>query len=91
MDEPFGAVDPVTRRQLRDEFRRIQTRLGKCVILVTHDMGEAMFLGDRVGVLDAGRLIWSGSSADVAASTHPRVRELIDAAMLPPALRPGLA
>ena len=54
MDEPFGALDPITRRQLQDEFRRIQARLRKGVILVTHDMAEAMSLGDRIGVLDAG-------------------------------------
>ena len=45
MDEPFGALDPVTRRQLQDEFRRIQSRLRKTVVLVTHDMAEAMALG----------------------------------------------
>ena len=45
MDEPFGALDPVTRRQLRDEFRRIQSRLRKTVLLVTHDMAEAMAHG----------------------------------------------
>ena len=60
MDEPFGALDPVTRRQLRGEFRRIQSRLRKTVLLVTHDMAEAMALADRIGVLDAGQLIWSG-------------------------------
>ena len=54
MDEPFGALDPVTRRQLQDEFRRIQSRLRKTVLLVTHDMAEAMALADRIGVLDAG-------------------------------------
>ena len=56
MDEPFGALDPVTRRQLQGEFRRIQSRLRKTVLLVTHDMAEAMALADRIGVLDAGPL-----------------------------------
>ena len=55
MDEPFGALDPLTRAELHDEFRRIQDRLRKTVIIVTHDMGEAFALGDRVGVLDEGR------------------------------------
>jgi osmoprotectant transport system ATP-binding protein len=81
MDEPFGALDPVTRRQLQAEFRAIQSRLRKCVTLVTHDMGEAMVLGDRVGVIDKGRLIWCGPPLHLAASTDPRVRELVDAAM----------
>ncbi len=82
MDEPFGALDPVTRRQLQDEFRRIQARLRKCVILVTHDMGEAMVLGDRIGVIAGGRLIWCGPPHDIATSTDPRVRELVDATTL---------
>jgi osmoprotectant transport system ATP-binding protein len=86
MDEPFGALDPITRRQLRDEFRRIQARLCKCVILVTHDMAEAMTLGDRIGVLDRGRLIWCGPPHHLGAATDPRVRDLVEAATpAPPA------
>jgi osmoprotectant transport system ATP-binding protein len=84
MDEPFGALDPVTRRQLRDEFRRIQARLRKCVMLVTHDIGEATALGDRIGVIDRGRLIWCGPPHQIAAATDPRVRELVEAALLQP-------
>ena len=57
MDEPFGALDPITRAELHAEFRRIQSALRKTVIIVTHDMGEAFALADRVGVLDEGRLI----------------------------------
>ena len=57
MDEPFGALDPLTRAELHAEFRRIQSALRKTVIIVTHDMGEAFALGDRVGVLDEGRLV----------------------------------
>ena len=77
MDEPFGALDPITRRQLQEEFRRIQARLAKCVILVTHDMTEAMVLGDRVGVMEAGRLIWHGTPQEAAASQDARVRALV--------------
>jgi len=51
MDEPFAAVDPITRRALQDEFLRLQDRLKKTIVLVTHDMAEAMKLGDRVVVL----------------------------------------
>ena len=69
MDEPFGALDPLTRSELHREFRRIQSRLRKTVIIVTHDMGEAFALADRVGVLEAA----------VAASTDPRIRRLLDA------------
>jgi osmoprotectant transport system ATP-binding protein len=79
MDEPFGALDPLTRAELHAEFHRIQQRLGKTVIIVTHDMGEAFALGTRVGVLDAGRLVAIDRPAIVAASTEPLVRQLLDA------------
>src|SRR5688572_15657354 len=68
MDEPFGALDPVTRRQLQVEFSRIQSRLRKTVLLVTHDMGEAMALADRIGVLENGHLIWSGPAPAIPQS-----------------------
>ena len=79
MDEPFGALDPFTRVELHREFRRIQERVRKTVIIVTHDMGEAFALGDRVGVLEEGRLIACDRPAAVASSTDPRVRQLLDA------------
>jgi len=81
MDEPFGALDPVTRRQLQQEFRRIQARVRKSVILVTHDMAEAMTLGDRIGVMDEGRLIWSGTAQEIFACEDARVRQLLEAVM----------
>jgi osmoprotectant transport system ATP-binding protein len=79
MDEPFGALDPVTRRQLQDEFRRIQSSLRKTVLLVTHDMAEAMALADRIGVLEHGQLVWHGSAQAISASQDPRVRRFLDA------------
>jgi osmoprotectant transport system ATP-binding protein len=79
MDEPFGALDPLTRAELHREFRRIQSRVRKTVIIVTHDMGEAFALGDRVGVLDGGRLIAHADATAVARSEDPRVRQLLDA------------
>ncbi len=54
MDEPFGAVDPVVRHRLQDEFLRLQRELGKTVVLVTHDIDEAVRMGDRVAVFAAG-------------------------------------
>ncbi len=54
MDEPFGAVDPAGRRRLQAEFRRIQRELGTTVLLVTHDIDEAVLLGDRIAVLSSG-------------------------------------
>jgi len=91
MDEPFGALDPVTRRQLRDEFRRIQSRLRKTVLLVTHDMAEAMAMADRIGVLDQGRLIWSGPPDAILGADDARVRQLIDAVVVAPRDREGAA
>jgi osmoprotectant transport system ATP-binding protein len=78
MDEPFGALDPITRVELHREFRRIQERLRKTVLLVTHDMREAFALADRVGVLEDGSLIAYEPSAALQTSTHPAVRALLD-------------
>jgi osmoprotectant transport system ATP-binding protein len=79
MDEPFGALDPLTRAELHAEFRRIQSHLRKTVIIVTHDMGEAFALADRVGVIEDGTLIANDRATAVASSMDPRVRRLLDA------------
>ncbi len=68
MDEPFGAVDPVVRVRLQDEFLRLQRDLGKTVVLVTHDIDEAVRMGDRVAVFAAGgRLAQFGTPAELLA------------------------
>ena len=68
MDEPFGAVDPLTRSRLQDEFLRLQRTLRRTVVLVTHDIDEALRLGDRLAVLAAGgRLEQHGTPAEVLA------------------------
>jgi osmoprotectant transport system ATP-binding protein len=77
MDEPFGALDPMTRTELHAEFARIQARVRKTVMIVTHDMREAFALANRIGVLDAGRLIAYDSPQALSGSTDPRVRELL--------------
>jgi osmoprotectant transport system ATP-binding protein len=82
MDEPFGALDSITRADLHDEFRRIQSRVRKTVILVTHDLAEALTLGDRVGVLDAGRLIACDTPAALRGSDAPEVRRLLGAVLV---------
>ncbi|HMK31917.1 MAG TPA: ATP-binding cassette domain-containing protein [Terriglobales bacterium] len=56
MDEPFGASDPLTRGELQEEFRLLQKSLGKTVVFVTHDVSEALLLGDRIALIDGGRL-----------------------------------
>ena len=80
MDEPFGALDPITRVELHREFRRIQQQVRKTVVLVTHDMREAFALADRIGVLDEGRLVTIGSAADQKHADDPGVRAMLDAA-----------
>ena len=57
MDEPFGALDPIIRGRAREDLLAIQRRFGTTIVLVTHDMDEALRLGDRVAVMDAGRLV----------------------------------
>ena len=64
MDEPFGALDPITRREIQDEFRSLQRRLKKTVILVTHDLREACRLADHLALVDQGRLIQYGEPSD---------------------------
>jgi osmoprotectant transport system ATP-binding protein len=79
MDEPFGALDPITRADIRRAFLQIQRGLGQTVLLVTHDIAEAFALGTRVGVIDDGRLIVCDTPAVVARTTDPRVRPFLDA------------
>jgi osmoprotectant transport system ATP-binding protein len=79
MDEPFGALDPVTRVELHREFRRIQSRLRKTVVLVTHDMREACALASRIGVLHDGRLVALDTPAALTSSGDAAVRTLFDA------------
>ena len=57
MDEPFGALDPITRAALQDEFLRILNELGKTIVFVTHDIDEALKMGSRIAILRAGRLV----------------------------------
>ncbi len=54
MDEPFGALDPITRAELRREFKQLQEKLGKTIVFVTHDIAEALLLGDRIALLENG-------------------------------------
>lgn len=64
MDEPFGALDPITRDQLHREFQQLRHQVAKTIIIVTHDMAEAFALGDRVALMDAGRLVQVGTEDD---------------------------
>jgi len=79
MDEPFGALDPITRIELHAQFARIQARVRKTVVIVTHDMHEAFAMATRIGVLDGGRLVAYDTPESVRASGDPRVRQLFNA------------
>jgi osmoprotectant transport system ATP-binding protein len=83
MDEPFGALDPITRAELHTEFRRVQARVRKTVLIVTHDIGEALTLADRVAVVDEGVLVGCETPAAIARSMDARVRRLLDAVIVP--------
>jgi osmoprotectant transport system ATP-binding protein len=61
LDEPFGALDPITRDALQDEFQQIRRRLGFTAVMVTHDMTEALLLADRIAVMNAGCLVALGT------------------------------
>jgi osmoprotectant transport system ATP-binding protein len=78
MDEPFGALDPITRVELHAEFRRIQDRVKKTVLIVTHDMREAFALATRIGVLDAGQLVAFDRPERLSASADARVTRLLE-------------
>jgi len=71
LDEPFGALDPITRREIQQEFRRLRERLKKTLIFVTHDVGEAFLLAHRIGLVKDGKMILLGSPADLLASKDP--------------------
>jgi osmoprotectant transport system ATP-binding protein len=76
LDEPFGALDPITRAEIQREFRDLVHRLGKAVLFVTHDLREALALGDRVGVMAGGRLVALESAGRFLESDHPEARAL---------------
>jgi osmoprotectant transport system ATP-binding protein len=78
MDEPFGALDPVTRSELHREFRRIQSEVRKTIVIVTHDMAEAMALATRIGVLADGVLAALDTPSVIARSADERVRGMLE-------------
>ncbi len=80
MDEPFGALDPLTRDALGGDYRALHERLGLTTIMVTHDMAEAVLLADRIVVLKSGRILADGAPAALLAqATDPDVRALLEA------------
>ena len=79
MDEPFGALDPITRVDLQDEFKRIQRNLNLTVIMVTHDMTEALLMADRIAVMKDGEILQIGSPKELLnRPEHDYVKKLIE-------------
>jgi osmoprotectant transport system ATP-binding protein len=74
MDEPFGALDPVTRADLQKEFRALASRLHKTIVFVTHDVREALYLGSRIALLAEGRLVGTYLPDEFLAASEPEVR-----------------
>jgi osmoprotectant transport system ATP-binding protein len=81
LDEPFGALDPITRNELQREFQQIQRTLNKAILFVTHDIREALLLGRRIGLMEAGRLLWIGTVEEFQSSADPRIAEFRDSQM----------
>ena len=77
LDEPFGALDPITRREIQQEFRSLQKQLGKTMVFVTHDVGEAFALASRIGLLRDGQMIVLGPPSELLASNHPEARAFV--------------
>jgi osmoprotectant transport system ATP-binding protein len=79
MDEPFGALDLITRVELQREFLDLQKRLRKTVVFVTHDLREALLLGTRIALMEAGRLVTGQTPEEFLNSTEPLAAAYKDA------------
>jgi len=79
MDEPFGALDPLTRAEMQDMLRDLLARLNKTALLVTHDLDEALYLGDRIVLLSEGRVVADLTPKEFLHSTQPEVETYIRA------------
>src|SRR5437868_9308672 len=77
MDEPFGALDPLTRDALGDDYRELHRKLGLTTVMITHDMTEAILLADRVAVMGGGKLLAQGTPAELSDSNDAYVGELL--------------
>ena len=78
MDEPFGALDPLTRDALGEDYRALHRSLGLTTVMITHDMAEALLLADRVAVMREGRLVAQGTAQELSKNTNAYVGELLN-------------
>jgi osmoprotectant transport system ATP-binding protein len=77
MDEPFGALDPLTRGEMQTMLKKLLKRMGKTVLLVTHDLDEALYLADRVLILSEGEVVADLPPEKVSTSENPHVKDYI--------------
>ncbi len=80
MDEPFGALDPITRSEIRSEFKDLRQRLGKTIVFVTHDVAEAFALGDRIGLMKQGKLVVLAEPERFREFDDPEARAFLESA-----------
>ena len=78
LDEPFGALDAITRTNLQKEFARLVRELGKTAVFVTHDLHEAMMLGARIALMDKGKIVLMNEPATFARSEVPLARAYLE-------------
>jgi osmoprotectant transport system ATP-binding protein len=86
MDEPFGALDPVTRAELQREFAVLARKLGKTIVIVTHDVREGLLLGSRIALMAAGRIVADAPAKEFLSIAHPEVRAFASALEAAPCL-----
>jgi osmoprotectant transport system ATP-binding protein len=77
MDEPFGALDPITRDALGNDYKSLHEKLGLTTVMITHDMAEALLLADRVAVMHSGKIVAQGDAAELERSQDDYVRDLL--------------
>jgi osmoprotectant transport system ATP-binding protein len=80
LDEPFGALDPITRVELQREFQALQRRLDTAMVFVTHDVREGLMLATRIGLMQEGRLVFLGEPQEFRTSEHPECKAFMAAA-----------
>lgn len=78
LDEPFGALDPLTRSSLQKEFAKLTRQLKKTVIIVTHDVREALLLGDRIALMDAGKILLLETPKQFVNAVNPKVKAYLE-------------
>jgi osmoprotectant transport system ATP-binding protein len=77
MDEPFGALDPITRLELQQQLLQLHSSLGKTIVFVTHDILEAFRLASRIALMESGKLVFLGTPQEFPRSSHPEAKRFL--------------